>query len=107
MLRHVVMFTWAEGATEGQKQAVRDGLNALPDQIPEIRSYKIGDDAGLAAGNYDFVVVGDFEDADAFVTYRDHPAHQKVIAECIRPILAQRAAVQHEWHYALPEDLPG
>jgi hypothetical protein len=28
--------------------------------------------------------------------YRDHPDHVAVIAEHIRPILAERAAVQHE-----------
>jgi hypothetical protein len=66
----------------------------------------LGDDAGLTEGNYHFVVVGDFDDVDGFLAYRDHPAHQKVIADSIRPILASRAAVQHEWHPALPPDLP-
>ena len=106
MLRHVVMFSWVEDATPAQKQAVRDGLDALPDVIPQIRSYRLGADVGLTEGNFDFVVVGDFDDVNGFLTYRDHPAHQKVIAESIRPILGARAAVQHEWHQALPPDLP-
>jgi hypothetical protein len=52
MIRHVVMFTWAEGTTDAQKQAVHDGLSPLPDVIPQIRSYRIGDDAGLARRNF-------------------------------------------------------
>lgn len=107
MFRHVVMFSWAEETTESTRQAIREGLLALSEVIPEIRSYRIGDDAGLAAGNFDFVVVADFDDSTAFVTYRDHPAHQRVVKELIAPSISQRAAVQHDWHHALPEDLPG
>ena len=76
---------------------MRDGLRALPAQIPEIRSYRVGVDAGLAAqGNSDLVVVADFDDVAGYLVYRDHPVHQDVIAQRIRPILASRAAVQHE-----------
>ena len=46
-------------------------------------------------GNYDLVVVADFDDVDGYLVYRDHPDHQAVIAEHIRPILADRAAVQY------------
>ena len=40
-------------------------------------------------------MVADFDDADGYRVYRDHPAHVAVIAERIRPILAGRAAVQY------------
>jgi hypothetical protein len=39
-------------------------------------------------------VVADFASIDAYLAYRDHPAHQAVLADRIRPILAARAAVQ-------------
>jgi Stress responsive A/B Barrel Domain len=97
MFRHVVMLSWNESATADERAAVRTGLESLPPLIPEIRSYRVGVDAGLApAGNFDLVVVADFDDVAGYVAYRDHPAHQAVIAERIRPILASRAAVQHE-----------
>ena len=102
-----MIVRWAKGATEDDKQALRDGLTALPDQIPEIRSYRFGDDAGLTEGNFDFAVVADFDDRDGFLTYRDHPVHQKLVGDLLRPIVSARAAVQHEWHSALPSDLPG
>jgi hypothetical protein len=107
VFRHVVMVSFTEEASEEQKQALRDGLATMPEQIPEVRAYRFGDDAGLTPDNFDFVVVADFEDQDGFLTYRDHPAHQKLVADLLRPIVARRAAVQHQWRTALPSDLPG
>ncbi len=107
MLRHVVMFSFTEETTEETKEAIREGLMALPGIIPQIRSYRVGRDAGLTPGNYDFVVVGDFDDPAGFLTYRDHPAHVQIIKDLIAPSVTKRAAVQHEWHPALPDDLPG
>ncbi len=107
MFRHVVMVKFTPEATDEQKQALREGLATMPEQIPEVRAYRFGDDAGVSADNYDFVVVADFEGQDGFLTYWDHPAHQKLVADLLRPIVAARAAVQHEWRTALPTDLPG
>lgn len=106
MFRHVIMVRWAEGTSEAQKQAVRDGLAALPDQIPEIRSYRYGDDAGVREGNFDFALVADFDDRDAFRSYLDHPAHQKFAVDVLYPVIADRVAVQFEWPTGLPSDLP-
>jgi len=97
MFRHVVMLSWVDTAADEDRRAARDALETLPPAIPEIRSYRVGVDAGLAPeGNSDLVVVADFDDLAGYVLYRDHPTHQDVIARFIRPILAARAAVQHE-----------
>lgn len=94
--RHVVMFTWTDEASDEQKQRVAERLAALPGLIPELRAYDFGPDAGMNPGNKDFVVVADFADREAYLTYRDHPDHRAAIDECITPILASRAAVQYE-----------
>ena len=107
MIRHVVMFSFADGTTDEQKEAVRAALHRLPDLIPEIRAYRFGDDLGQRDDNFDFAVTADFDDLDSFVVYRDNPDHQKAIAEFIAPIVKRRAAVQFEWPTALPPDLPG
>ncbi len=86
---------WKSGTSDAQKQAVRAGLAALPAAIPEIRSYQFGDDAAIVEGNYQFAIVADFENASDFQTYAAHHAHRKLIAERIRPILQDRAAVQY------------
>ena len=94
MFRHVVMFRWTPDAGAEAKARVASGLAELPDAIDSIRAYRFGSDAGLAEGNWDFVVVADFDDADGYLVYRDHAAHQSVITESIRPILGERAAIQ-------------
>jgi hypothetical protein len=96
MFRHVVLFRWTEDATDEQRATLVKRLTELPGQIPEIRAFAIGADAGVNAGNYDFAVAADFADRDGYVVYRDHPAHRAVVEECLRPILADRAAVQYE-----------
>lgn len=107
MFRHVVMFRWVDGTTDQQKEALRAGLTRLPEIIPEIRSYRFGEDVGINEGNFDFVVTADFDDRAGYLSYRDNDDHQKLIAELIKPIIGERAAVQFEWPAALPTDLPG
>lgn len=96
MIRHIVLFTWTDDATDEQKATVTAELRKLPDAIPEIRSYTVGPDAGINEGNHAYAVVGDFDSVDDYLVYRDHPQHQAIIAEHIKPILAARAAVQIE-----------
>ena len=107
MFRHVVLVRFADDMTDKQKAALRDGLARLPDVIPDIRSYRFGHDIGINEGNFDFVVTADFDNAEGYLTYRDHPDHQKLVKELLGPFVAKRAAVQFEWPAALPPDLPG
>jgi hypothetical protein len=95
-LRHVVLLKWVESVTEEQRHAVVDALRALPAVIPELRSYDVRADAGIDDDTYDLAVVAEFDDAEGYIVYRDHPEHQRVIAELIGPILAARAPIQTE-----------
>jgi len=96
MIRHVVLFAWTAEATAAQVQRVADELRALPPLMAGLRSYQLGADAGLIEGNYDFAVVGDFDDAESYLAFRVHPAHLAVVEETIRPIMRARVAVQYE-----------
>lgn len=96
MFRHVVLLTLRDDLPEGYLDALISSLHGLPALIPEIRSYVVGVDAGLAEGNATIAVVADFDDVDGYRVYAAHPDHLRVIAEQIRPVLVGRAAVQHE-----------
>ncbi|WP_214109958.1 Dabb family protein [Acrocarpospora catenulata] len=96
MFRHIVLLSWIAEATQDQKAEVAAQLAKLPGAIPELRGYDIGVDAGIGPGNYELAVVADFDSVDGYFVYRDHPAHVAVLNEYIKPILAARAAVQHE-----------
>ena len=93
--RHVVMFKWEEGLAHDHVERVRDGLNSMPQVIEEIRGYVHGTDVGVSEGNYDYVVVADFENIDGWRVYRDHPHHVLFIEEVIKGNVAQRAAIQY------------
>lgn len=94
MFRHIVLLTLDPAAATTQRDEIIDALTGLPAAIPEISSYRVGADAGLATGNADIGVVADFATQADYETYRDHPAHQAVIERLIAPVLAGRMAIQ-------------
>ena len=96
MFHHVVVFTWRDGTTEEQVAAVAAELAKLPEEIPAIRRYEFGPDAGLDPANADFAVAAAFADAGGYLAYRDHPAHRKVVEDYISPVVASRSRVQFE-----------
>jgi hypothetical protein len=96
MLRHVATFTWNDTATPAALDEIVAALLALPGQIPELRAYHLGPDAGLDDGNADFAIVADFDDVAGWRAYQANPRHQAARA-LMRPIIASRAAVQYEW----------
>ena len=96
MFRHVALFRFVPEATDAQRLAVVEGLRSLPPQIPELLDYRVGPDAGLGADNFDLAVVADFARPEDYDTYVHHPAHVTAASTLVRPILAERAAVQYE-----------
>ena len=97
MVRHVVLFRFKPETTESEKQSLREGLSELKTAVPEIQRYEFGHDLGLADGNFDFAVVAEFADSGAFESYAAHPRHVRLISELVRPILAERVALQYEF----------
>ena len=96
MLRHVVLLRFTPQATPAAVAAAVDALRTLPDSIDDIVGYEVGVDAGLAEANASLVVLAEFADAEGWRRYQEHPDHQRVLAEHLRPILAQRLALQFE-----------
>ena len=94
--RHVVMFQWADDAPEDQVERVRAGLEDLRSVIPEIRSYVHGSDVGVSEGNFDYVLVADFDNVNDWRVYRDHPVHVLFIEEHIKGKVKNRGAVQYQ-----------
>ena len=90
-------FRWTEQATAEQKAQVRAELSRLPALVPSLRSFELGTDIGVNEGNGDFAVCASFDDLEGYLAYRDDPDHQQIIRDLIRPITAQRLAVQFEY----------
>lgn len=94
MLRHVVMFRLVEEAPPGTLAFLKDGLSGLANSIPGISKYSFGEDLNLGSSNFDFAIVAEFKDADAFQRYLDHPDHVAFVVDRLKPVLAERAATQ-------------
>lgn len=96
MLRHIVLFKFKEDYSEEQLQAVVDGMNALPDKVPQIQAFAHGKDAAVSEGKFDYGMVADFASEEDYVTYRDHPAH-KAVGATVMQIVAD--VVQMQFYY--------
>ena len=93
-IRHVVSWQLAstdpaEKAEQGSRIAA--SLEALVGQIDGLRSLAVGTDV-IGGGNWDVVLIADFDDAEAINRYQVHPEHQKAGAY-IRSVVAQRSCV--------------
>jgi len=95
MIRHVVMFRFTPDVDAAHIAALSAAFDALPALIRELRSYRHGPDLGRSDGNFDYVVVADFDTFDDFLTYRAHPDHQALIRGHLDGHVAERAAVQY------------
>jgi hypothetical protein len=95
VLRHVALFRWKPETTAAEVSKVEAALHQLPSKIPCILAYRFGRDVGVQDGNADFALVADFPDQEGLATYANHPDHQAVLQNLIRPILAQREAIQY------------
>jgi Stress responsive A/B Barrel Domain len=97
MFRHASLFTFTPETTQERQQELARQLRTLPGAIQEIKVYHVGPDAGLNPGNYQVGIVADFASVEDYLVYRDHPVHQELIQAYVRPIVANRAAVQYEF----------
>ena len=96
MIRHVVIFTWSEAADAPRRAASVEALRRLRQDVGGMNSLVVAEDAGLADGNADVVLIADFPDVEAYYRYAQDPVHLAVIAEHVRPWLAARSAVQYQ-----------
>jgi hypothetical protein len=96
MFRHVALFRWAADASAEDRQGAVDALRAFGDDVQDLGRLTVGSDAKFADGNFDVAVVVDFADADTYLRYASDPRHVAVVGTYVKPILAERAAVQYQ-----------
>lgn len=87
------MFKWNDGVSDETKAAVSSGLDEMA-KLDGVMAYDHGPDAGISDGNWDYVVVGDFADADGYSAYATNADHLALIGDLIKPNISARAAVQ-------------
>lgn len=93
MLRHVVLLKLQEGYSEETLKEISADLDALPDQISEIISFKHGKDAGVVPDTFDYAVTAEFASSEDCLAYLAHPAHQAVGGKIVG-LIADAAQMQ-------------
>ena len=96
MFRHLVLVKWKTGASDAERQAMREAIEQSPSQVPEIIAARVGVDVGRGPNNYDMATVFDFEDQAAFKRHIASGAHQAYVQGPANAV-AQLAVVQHSW----------
>ena len=93
MIRHIVMWKFRPGTEAEQKQFL-DGLRSLQDVIPQLLKSEVAVNVG--EGNYDAVLVSEFESLEALEAYKNDPRHKAVSALC-KSIREDRVAVDYKF----------
>ena len=96
MVRHVFLWKVAPGANPDE---VIEILNALPENVPGVRSWSLGRHSGApgaSGGIWDYGLVCDFDSFEALESYSEHPFHLEVI-ERLLPMFSDRAVCDFEF----------
>ena len=80
--------------TRDEQKQFLDGLRALQGVIPQLLKSEVAVNVG--EGNYDAVLVSEFESLESLDTYKNDPRHKAVSALC-KSIREDRVAVDYEF----------
>ena len=101
MIRNVVLGRLREAADAEQRAADTTLLDAALAEIaalalPGRLDVHVGRDAGLREGGWDFAIVSDWRDADAYRCYDLDEEHNRIRREGFAPVCSEIARVQLE-----------
>lgn len=89
MIRHIVLFSFKEDCTQKEIDHLFLKLSQLRSIMPQIKSYSYGKNnspEGLHQ-SFDYGMTMDFDCKNDRNFYLEHPEHQKIIKEQIKPNL--------------------
>jgi hypothetical protein len=94
VIRNVVMGKLKDGAAREDAERALAAILALePEGCVDLR---VGLDAGLREGNWDFAIVGDFVDVAAYQRYDEDEEHNRIRRELFAPIAETINRIQFE-----------
>src|SRR4051794_28364765 len=80
MLIHIVCWKYKADTDEATRVEHRARLTALPQVIPDILIFDVGEDVLHLERSFDTGLVAHFADRETLDRYNDHPEHQRVAA---------------------------
>lgn len=96
MVKHIVLWNFAEGLTDGEKREAGDKIKSLLEPIKELVPgiIEIQVRSGLESGNRDIALISLFETEKDLETYQSHPAHVEA-GNYIRSVTCNRACMDY------------
>ncbi len=95
MIRHVVLFQFADETTVQQIDDYERSLREYVATLAGVRSYLIGRDARINPGTFDFSIVAEFADEAAFREYFDGEQHKQIQRDTAAMIVAKASSQSH------------
>ena len=96
-IQHVVIITFTRQLSQIESDHLIQDARAMTSEIPQIIDLKCGVDMGLSGSPGGmFSLTATFNDVEAYQTYQNHAVHQSFISRHIKPVMAERKAVQFE-----------
>ena len=93
MIRHIVMWKFRPG-TEAEQAKFLEELRSLQGVVPQLKRSEVAVNVGK--GNYDAVLVSEFDSLEDLEAYKNDPRHKAVSALC-KSIREDRVAVDYEF----------
>jgi hypothetical protein len=104
MLRHTALFRLRKSTTPGERETMLRGLASLLDECPTVRAGDYGESlfpGPHAPNDYDVALHLDFDDAEGYAAYVDHPTHVAVAA-FNASLAVDSSTVRIDWLYDGP-----
>jgi len=99
MIKHIVIWKLKGHGADSEKTAnikkLKADIEALRDEIPEIRQIEVGLNIAASDQSGDVVLYSEFDSLADLEIYQNHPAHQKVVA-FVKEVVSERRVVDYE-----------
>ncbi|WP_372749268.1 Dabb family protein [Litorivivens sp.] len=96
MIRHFVLLKWNQEIDDAQLEIFDKAYAALPEKIPTIQNICHGPDKNFYPGNFNYVLMLDFNNKDDLDNYVASPAHAELLEKVVGPFLEGWAIAQIE-----------
>lgn len=98
MVKHIVLWNFAEGLSEADKtqagQKMKELLEPIRELVPGALRIQVRAN-GLPSGNREVALISEFETVEALKTYQEHPAHVEA-GKYVRSVTRDRACMDYE-----------
>jgi quinol monooxygenase YgiN len=92
VIRHVVLFQFNEGTSVEQIDDYERSLVEYVATLDGVNAYRVGRDARINPGTFDFSIVAEFADEAAFREYFDGERHRQIQRDTASMIVAKASS---------------